>query len=126
MLDKAYFQNYKTLKDYYAALDKNDFPIMRGYLLNQDDMIRREVIMDLMCNLYVDKASISSMFNINFDSYFKRELLELEELEKDGLISMNDEKIEINPEGRLLVRNIAIVFDVYSKAKEKPTFSRTI
>lgn len=126
MLDKAYFQNYKTLKDYYAALDKNDFPIMRGYLLNQDDMIRREVIMDLMCNLYVDKASISSMFNINFDSYFERELLELEELEKDGLISMNDEKIEINPEGRLLVRNIAIVFDVYSKAKEKPTFSRTI
>jgi len=126
MLDKAYFQNHKTLRDYYSALDKGVFPIMRGYILNQDDIIRREVIMDIMCNLYVDKMNISSMFGIDFDEYFEKELLELEELECDGLVSINKDKIEVNPEGRLLVRNIAIVFDIYSKAKEKPTFSRTI
>jgi len=53
MLDKAYFQNHKTLRDYYSALDKGIFPIMRGYILNQDDIIRREVIMDIM--LYFGK-----------------------------------------------------------------------
>jgi coproporphyrinogen III oxidase, anaerobic (EC 1.3.99.22) len=66
------------------------------------------------------------MFGIDFDEYFEKELLELEELECDGLVSINKDKIEVNPEGRLLVRNIAIVFDIYSKTKEKPTFSRTI
>ncbi len=126
MLDKAYFQNHKTLRDYYKALDQNVFPVMRGYILTEDDIIRREVIMDIMCNLYVDKKYISSKFNIDFDTYFEKELLELEELEKDGLINMSDYKIEVNPEGRLLVRNIAIVFDIYSKVKEKPTFSKTI
>ncbi len=126
MLDRAYFQNHKTLRDYYKALDQDVFPVMRGYLLNNDDIIRREVIMDIMCNLYVDKKDISLKFNIDFDEYFEKELLELEELEKDGLVSITDDKIEVNPEGRLLVRNIAIVFDVYSKTKDKPTFSKTI
>ncbi len=126
MLDKAYFQNHKTLRDYYRALDQDIFPIMRGYILTEDDIIRREVIMDIMCNLYVDKKDISLKFGIDFDTYFEKELLELEELARDGLISISEDKIEVNPEGRLLVRNIAIAFDIYSKTKDKPTFSKTI
>ncbi len=126
MLDRAYFQNYKTLRDYYKALDNDKLPIMRGYILNQDDIIRREVIMDIMCNLGVDKNLIGLKFGIDFDEYFAPELEQLKELESDGLINLKPDKIEINPVGRFLVRNIAIVFDIYSKAKEKPTFSKTI
>jgi len=126
MLDKAYFQNHKTLRDYYRALDQDIFPIMRGYILTEDDIIRREIIMDIMCNLYVDKKDISLKFGIDFDAYFEKELLELEELARDGLISISEDKIEVNSEGRLLVRNIAIAFDIYSKAKDKPVFSKTI
>ncbi len=126
MLDRAYYQNQKTLRDYYKALDKDEFPIMRGIILNEDDIIRREVIMDIMCNLYVDKNEINNKFGVDFDEYFEEHEEELRSLEKDGLISITNNKIEVNPEGRFLVRNIAYVFDVYSKTKEKPTFSRTI
>lgn len=126
MLDKAYFQNYKTLRDYYKALDEGKLPIMRGYILNQDDMIRREVIMDIMCNLRVDKDIINVRFGIDFDDYFANELYELQELEKDGLINLLQNRIEITEIGRLLVRNIAIMFDIFSKTKNNPTFSKTI
>ncbi len=126
MLYKGYFQNYKTLRDYYDAINKGNLPVMRGILLKEDDIIRREVIMDIMCNLEVDKNKISKAFNIDFDSYFEQELNELKELEMDGLLSITKDSIKINPLGRLMIRNAAMVFDIYTKNKKEQKFSRTI
>ncbi len=126
MLYDAYFQNYKTTRAYYNALREDRLPIMRGYILNEDDIIRREVIMDLMCNLGVRFKKIEDMFGIKFKDYFEREINELGEMERDGLIKISDESIDVLPLGRLLIRNVAMIFDVHTRNKKEARFSRTI
>ncbi|GBC88794.1 Oxygen-independent coproporphyrinogen III oxidase [bacterium HR13] len=126
MLYDGYFQNYKTIRDYYMALDGNKLPVMRGYLLTYEDLIRREVIMDLMCNFTCSFEKIESMFGISFESHFERELSELKDMEKDGLLEIKDRRISVLPEGRLLIRNIAMVFDEHIRNKKELRFSRTI
>ncbi|EDP75837.1 oxygen-independent coproporphyrinogen III oxidase [Hydrogenivirga sp. 128-5-R1-1] len=126
MLQDSYFQNYKTLREYNVAIDEGRLPVFRGYILNDDDFIRREVIMDIMCNLGVSFSRIEEEFGINFEDYFERELEELRELEEDGLIELKDRRINILPVGRLLIRNVAMVFDAYLKSKKELKFSRTI
>ncbi len=126
MLYDAYFQNYKTTRAYYNALREDRLPIMRGYILNEDDIIRREVIMDLMCNLGVKFKKIENMFGIKFKDYFEREINELGEMERDGLIKISDESIDVLPLGRLLIRNVAMIFDVHTRNKKEARFSRTI
>jgi len=126
MLHDAYFQNYKTIREYYLALDQGDLPTMRGYLLNQEDLIRREVIMDLMCNFRCDFNKIEKTFGISFEDHFEEELLRLRDMEKDGLLEIKDRSIKVLPVGRLLIRNIAMVFDQYLPKKKEFSFSRTI
>ncbi len=126
MLQDSYFQNYKTLREYNVAIDEGHLPTYRGYILNEDDFIRREVIMDIMCNLRVSYEKIDSMFGIRFEEYFAKELEELRELEEDGLIRVRDRRIEILPVGRMLIRNVAMVFDAYLKTKKELKFSKTI
>ena len=126
MLYDGYFQNYKTIRDYYMALDGKKLPVMRGYLLTYEDLIRREVIMDLMCNFTCSFEKIESMFGISFESHFERELSELKDMEKDGLLEIKDRRISVLPEGRLLIRNIAMVFDEHIRNKKELRFSRTI
>jgi len=82
--------------------------------------------MDVMCNLGVSFSRIEEEFGINFEDYFERELEELRELEEDGLIELKDRRINILPVGRLLIRNVAMVFDAYLKSKKELKFSRTI
>ncbi|RUM32904.1 MAG: oxygen-independent coproporphyrinogen III oxidase [Aquifex sp.] len=126
MLYDSYFQNFKTLREYNNAVDKGEIPIFRGYILSEDDFIRREVIMDIMCNLGVDFKKIENMFEIDFKDYFERELEELKEMEEDGLIKIEEDKIRILPVGRLLIRNVAMVFDAHLRKKRELKFSRTI
>ncbi|NPA42097.1 MAG: oxygen-independent coproporphyrinogen III oxidase [Aquificae bacterium] len=126
MLYDSYFQNYKTLRDYNLSIDEGKLPTYRGYILTEDDFIRREVIMDIMCNLGVKFSRIEEEFGINFRDYFSRELEELKELEEDGLIKVSSEGIEILPVGRLLIRNVAMVFDAHLRNKRELRFSRTI
>ncbi|NPA32148.1 MAG: oxygen-independent coproporphyrinogen III oxidase [Aquificae bacterium] len=126
MLYDSYFQNYKTLREYNTSLDKNEIPVFRGYIMTPDDLIRREVIMDIMCNLGVDFNKIEKTFNINFKEYFSRELEELAGMEKDGLIKILPGAIKILPPGRLLIRNVAMVFDAHLRKKKELRFSRTI
>ncbi len=126
MLYDGYFQNYKTIRDYYIAIDAGRLPVMKGYLLSYEDLIRREVIMDLMCHFSCSFEKIESMFGINFEEHFERELCELKEMESDGLLAVKDKKITVMPEGRLLIRNIAMVFDEHIKNKKELRFSRTI
>ena len=126
MLYDAYFQNYKTLREYNQAIDEDRIPVFRGYILNEDDFIRREVIMDIMCNLGVEFKKIEKMFGIDFKTYFEKELEELKEMEEDGLVKLEEDRIKILPVGRLLIRNIAMVFDAHIRKKKELKFSRTI
>lgn len=126
MLYDAYFQNYKTLREYNQAIDEGRIPVFRGYILNEDDFIRREVIMDIMCNLGVEFKKIEKMFGIDFKTYFEKELEELKEMEEDGLVKLEEDRIRILPVGRLLIRNIAMVFDAHIRKKKELKFSRTI
>ena len=126
MLYDSYFQNHKTLRDYNLAIDEGRLPVFRGYILNEGDFVRREVIMDIMCNLGVSFSKIEDMFGVRFEDYFERELEDLRSLEEDGLIEVKDRRISILPVGRLLIRNVAMVFDAHLRNKKDLAFSRTI
>jgi oxygen-independent coproporphyrinogen-3 oxidase len=126
-LKNVYAQNYKTEKEYYKSLDDGIIPTAKGYRLTEDDHIRHNVIMRLMCNFELDFKSVEHAFNIKFKEYFKWGLSNLKEMEEDELIVMNDDGIIVKDMGRLLIRNIAINFDGYIERKEdKAKYSRTV
>jgi oxygen-independent coproporphyrinogen III oxidase len=125
MLQEAYAQNHKKLKDYYQAIDAGVLPICKGFTLNQDDMIRRDVIMCIMAGGRLQKEDIEAKYGIGFDDYFSAELRTLEFLEADGLVNLSLKQINITEIGRLLVRNIAVIFDNRSPKREQK-FSRAI
>lgn len=126
MLYDAYFQNFKTLREYNEAVDGGNLATFRGIILGEEDLLRREVIMDIMCNLGVSFEKIEENFGISFADHFEQELEDLKELEKDGLIRITEDRIDILPAGRLLIRNVAMVFDTYLREKKDLKFSRTI
>ncbi len=124
--DAAYWQNLKDLPEYYAALDAGKDPWSRAYLLTDDDRIRRQTIMRLMCDLGLDYAAMSARLGIDFGKYFARELDSLADMEGDGLIKRTPAGIEVTDLGRLLIRNIAMRFDAYLSAEKERRYSRTI
>ncbi|MEA5581155.1 oxygen-independent coproporphyrinogen III oxidase [Nodularia harveyana UHCC-0300] len=125
MLHNAYIQNHKKLKDYYQAISADIIPLSKGIKLNQDDIIRRDVIMSIMSHFHLNKQNISEQYQINFDEYFADELAALAQLQTDGLVNISNNHIQITDIGRLLVRNIAVKFDSYHQTKEQ-RFSRSI
>ncbi len=124
----VYSQNEKDLPAYFAALDAGKLPIERGVKLNFDDILRREVISALICNFCLDMQRINQEFSIDFQTYFKPELERLAELEKDGLVQVDKRRIDVLPRGRLLVRNVCMVFDARLNRSESSSqrFSRVI
>lgn len=125
----AFVQNAKKLSTYYAELEAGRFPVERGYLLDEDDRIRRVVITELMCNFRLDRPAIEQRFGISVPDYFAPELAELAAgPAADGLVEAHEGGIEVTPAGRLLVRNVCMVFDRHLRARQtdKPVFSRTI
>jgi oxygen-independent coproporphyrinogen-3 oxidase len=126
-VDRIYAQNYRDLKDYYAAIGRTDLPIMRGMRLGEDDVIRRAVISRLLCHCVLRKSEIESEFNIRFDEYFADELARMERLCIDGLVRMSAESIAVTQLGRIFIRNVGMVFDRYlEQGKSKPVFSKTL
>lgn len=115
----TYSQNYRELEKYYAALDNNELAIMRGLELNADDLVRREIIQALMCHFEIAKATFETEFKINFDTYFSTELKELVEYEAEGLLIISPQLISVTPKGRMLIRNICMVFDKYLRTKQE-------
>jgi oxygen-independent coproporphyrinogen-3 oxidase len=110
-VDDTYPQNVKTLEGYYQALDQHQLPTMRGMRLDKDDLLRRELIGELMCQFELDTRAFASKHQIDFETYFSRELPELKELEEAGLLEWRGKKIHVPTKGRLLVRRVAMVFD---------------
>lgn len=123
-----YAQNEKNLLDYYKALDAGRLATHVGYRMTDDDHIRKFVIMRLMCDLALDKHTVETVFNIQFDAYFDSSLRKLAPFVEDGLVELSSERIMILGAGRLLLRNIAMCFDAYldTVGVEKPMFSRTV
>lgn len=128
----AYVQNVKKLPDYYGALRAGRFPIERGYALDEDDVVRRYVITQLMCNSHLDLGAIERLFGIPFAETFAAELAELTgpgSPAEHGLVTVTPASIDVTPLGRLFVRNVCMTFDRYLRAKlagQKPIFSRTV
>jgi len=126
----AFAQNVKKLSTYYEALDAGRFPIERGYRLDADDRVRRDVIANLMCNFHVDVAATEARHGIDFGAYFALEIDELRSgAEADGFVTIGQSGIDVTGLGRLFVRNVAMVFDRHLREKvkgDKPVFSRTV
>ena len=122
----AYFQNEKDLPKYYAALDAGQVPLVRGYLVTDEDKIRRETIMRVMCDLSLDYAAMSQRLGLNFASYFERELESLAPFEADGLLRRSSTGMEVTDIGRLFIRNIAMSFDNTLAPVGERKHSRTI
>jgi oxygen-independent coproporphyrinogen-3 oxidase len=126
-IDRTYAQNYRDLKDYSAAAQRNEIPTMRGMKLNDDDVLRRTVISKLLCHCILHKGEIEAEFGIRFDDYFADELNSLEALRSDGLVSLGAGSISVTRLGRIFIRNVGMVFDKYLRApKTKPVFSKTL
>lgn len=123
----SYSQNVRTLEEYYRGIEKDEIPIFRGIELQKDDLLRRRVISDLICHFYLDIAAVEDQFRIDFKSYFTGELKRLVNMEEEQLLNLDGGEIRIRPKGRLLIRNICMVFDRYlSMGNAKGTFSKVI
>ncbi|MBE7500369.1 MAG: oxygen-independent coproporphyrinogen III oxidase [Verrucomicrobiales bacterium] len=109
----AYWQNAKTLPVYQGQVEAGQIPYTRGYVLNADDHLRRETIMQVMCNLHLDYPAMSARLGIDFPAYFAAELESLDDLEADGLLQRSATRLDVTDLGRLLVRIIAMRFDAY-------------
>lgn len=130
MLQDVYVQNHKRLRRYYQAIDNREFPIERGVTLTKDDIIRRSIIMELMCQFQLDKHDVEEKYHLSFDmdfeEYFAQERYDLRLLEADGLLHVSHNKIQVTPNGRLLIRNIASAFDKYLKTQQTDRFSKAV
>jgi oxygen-independent coproporphyrinogen-3 oxidase len=126
-VDDTYAQNVRTLDEYYAALDAHHLPTLRGLRLSQDDMLRRELIGELMCQFSLDTAKFASEHGIDFHSYFSREIPELADLQHAGLLEWQGETIVIPTKGRLLVRRVAMTFDKHLRdAQTEARYSKVV
>lgn len=123
-----YAQNYKDLPEYEAAIDAGKLPFWRGVLLNEDDLIRKSVIMELMSNFRLDIKRVEIEFGIDFNDYFADSIKELQPMVDEGLVQISDKEITVSQTGTLVIRNIAMPFDAYMKkhAESKKTFSKTV
>jgi oxygen-independent coproporphyrinogen-3 oxidase len=122
----SYSQNLKTLDEYYARIDSGRLPVFRGVVLDADDRLRRAVIMQLICHFRLDFSMLETRYGIVFADYFARELDELSEMHADDLLSLSDSGIAVRPRGRLLIRNICMVFDRYLRQHSTQRFSKVI
>ena len=122
----SYSQNIKTIKEYTEVVNSGKLPIYRGVALTQDDVLRREVINQLICHFELNFKNIEAEFDINFSDYFVDELKQIKDMQTDSLLELSSERILVLPEGKLLIRNICMVFDIYLKKNKEQRFSKTI
>lgn len=126
LINNNFSQNVKTLDEYYAQIDDGHIPVMKGYALDKDDQIRKAVIQSLSCHFEIKKAQIERNYGINFNTYFKQELSELKGMSDDGLLELSAARIAVSAKGRLLIRNICMVFDYHLRKQTEQKFSKVI
>lgn len=122
----AYWQNEKELPKYQEAVDAARVPLQRAYFVTEEDNIRRETIMRVMCDLSLDFAAMSKKLDINFEQHFAKELATLAPFEADGLVKRSATGLEVTDAGRLFIRNIAMSFDNTLAPVSERKHSKTI
>jgi oxygen-independent coproporphyrinogen-3 oxidase len=126
-IGSTYSQNAKTLEEYCDLLDQGHFPVVRGLVLTRDDLIRRTVIMAIMCQGHLQFEAINLAWLIDFKSLFANELAQLEEMQSQGLVTLTQAGIQVTAMGWFFVRGVAMVFDRYVQAdKSRSRFSKII
>lgn len=123
---RSYSGNVRTVNAYYESLDAGKLPVERGYDLSTDDVLRREVIMILMCSMPLRFSEVGEKYGINFEEYFGAELERLRPYEEVGFMETRDGVITVTPKGRLFVRALGMVFDKYLNQPTVSTYSRLI
>ena len=123
----TYSQNAKTMEEYCDFLDQGQFPVVRGLALSRDDVLRRAVIMAVMCQGEVQYESIELAYLVDFKSYFAKELESLAELRDQGMVTFDDTGITVTEQGWFFVRAVAMVFDRHLQTdRTRARFSKII
>ncbi len=125
MIGSSYSQNTKSIDDYYRLVDENRLPVIKGFELSEDDLIRREAITQLICHGQLNFSKIQGLFGIEVPQYFAKELQALGPLAEDGLVSIRPDAVLVSDSGMFLLRNICMVFDAYLDSG-KQCFSKVI
>lgn len=123
----TYSQNAKTMEEYCDLLDQGHFPVVRGLALSRDDLVRRSVIMALMCQGHLQFEAINLAWLIDFKSLFAKELEQLQAMQAQGLVQVSETGIQVTAMGWFFVRGVAMVFDRYVQAdRNRSRFSKII
>nr|MDT0253784.1 oxygen-independent coproporphyrinogen III oxidase [Endozoicomonas sp.] len=126
----TYTQNSTDEAQYYSMINEGKLPVVRGLQMTDDDKIRQAVITQLICHFYLEPATIEQRFGIRFNEYFAEELKRIEPMIEDGLISLSEnQRLDVLPKGKLLIRNICMQFDHYLNQPqiiERPLYSKVI
>jgi oxygen-independent coproporphyrinogen-3 oxidase len=123
----TYSQNAKTLDEYYDHINQGKLPVVRGLALTSDDLVRRAVIMALMCQGELQFEAVELAYMIDFKQYFAAELVSLKALEKEGLVIVDDASIKVTSRGWFFVRGIAMLFDRHLQTDQnRAIFSKII
>ena len=123
----SYSQNLRTLDEYYAAIDAGHLAVFRGVELSADDLLRRAVITQLICHFHLDIQAVEQQYQLRFTEYFAAEQADLAKLRDDGLLTYDTQRIQVLPAGKLLIRNICMIFDRYLRnAQGEQRFSKVI
>ena len=113
MIGDVYAQNHKQLKEYYQQVEDQRHALYKGLTLDSDDLLRRDIIKQLMCNFTLDMGSIERRYDVCFAHYFQLDLALLAPFIEDKLVSIESNIITVTARGRLLIRNICMCFDRY-------------
>ena len=127
-IGETFSQNPRTLPEWEIAVDEGRLPVWRGLRMTDDDVLRGEVIQQLMCQGRIDKSRFERRFDIDFDAYFSEALEQLQPLVGEGLVLLQPGVIQVTSQGRFLLRIIAMCFDAYlaPAAASSPRFSKAI
>ncbi|SEP67393.1 oxygen-independent coproporphyrinogen-3 oxidase [Ectothiorhodospira magna] len=126
VVGNSYSQNHHDLEKYYQCLDENRLAVFRGVELDADDLLRRDVITRLICHFELAFADVEQVHGIVFNEYFAQELEGLKPMEADGLLKVTGNTITVQPAGRMLIRNICMVFDRYLRQATEQRYSKVI
>ena len=122
----SYSQSVRSVTAYYQALDEGRLPVEKGFELNKDDLLRREIIMTLMCSAPLEFDEIKRRHGIDFQSYFAQELATLKQYDEAGLIEIDAAAIRVTAKGRMFVRAVGMTFDKYLTQPTTSTYSKLI
>jgi|SRR5690625_971028 len=125
-VQNTHAQNNRSLKSYYQCIDDGVLPTQRGIVMNQDDALRADIIMRLMCSMPVVFSTYEQQYGIDFQEYFAAELDELTPFQEKNFITIDEHQIQVTLKGRLFVRAVSMIFDAYLAQRTQATYSRII